>query len=204
LIRVFYLSAYKMNRLIYVLIVAALSLQACQNKNHDYNPDAWMSKEKQQTFLHNMVRYSSKLAPEATHASKFDPKFNWYYSAAAAECRILFCDLDESDSIYQLLVARKARSVTPMEEGIALKIKLDQRDSISYYEEVFRMWKMPADTLQKRGKFLFTRLVKKEDLTLYYSKFQQDRFIEFPDDRFTFDVEKRKWRDQELDSLKFQ
>ncbi len=63
---------------------------------------------------------------------------------------------------------------------------------------------MPADTLHKRGEFLFNQMVKGGDLTLYYSKFQKDRFIEFPDDRFTFDVQERKWRDSELDSVKFE
>ncbi len=63
---------------------------------------------------------------------------------------------------------------------------------------------MPADTLAKRGEFLFNQMVKGGDLTLYESKFQKDRFIEFPDDRFTFDIEKRKWRDGELDSLRLE
>lgn len=148
-----------------------------------------------------MVRYSNKLAPEASHETKFQPQFNWYYDRAISESRIVKCFKD-NDTI-QLLIARKARSLTPMEEGIALKVTLNEKDSLLYYEEVFRTWKMPADTLAKRGHYLFDRMVRNQDLTIYYSKFQKDRFIEFPDQRFTFDIRKRRWSDNELDSISF-
>lgn len=91
-----------------------------------------------------------------------------------------------------------------MQEGIAIKIKLDENDSLVFYQEVFRMWKMPMDTLKKRGHFLFKKMIKNESLYLYTSKYQKDRFIEFPDDRFSFDVYKRRWRDRVLDTINFQ
>ena len=192
-----------MNKIVYLsAIIWFVLLNGCSNKKSNPNPDSCLTIEMQKRLLQGMVRYASKLPPEATHETKFNPEFNWYYHKAVAECRILYCFLSQEDSTCQLLVARQARSITPMEEGIALRIKFDHKNGFDLYDEVFRTWKMPADTLQVRGKFLFDRMVKGEDLTLYYSKFQEDRFIEFPDDRFTFDVEARKWRDSELDSLK--
>lgn len=194
-----------MKKINYLLAVLSFSLLTyCGSKKNDYNPENCLTKDKQEVLLQNMVRYASKLPPEATHETKNNPEFNWYYDKAVAECNILYCLSNDQDSTYQLFVARKARSITPMQEGIALKIKFDQQKGIKYYEEVFRTWKMPADTLHKRGEFLFNQMVKGGDLTLYYSKFQKDRFIEFPDDRFTFDVHKRKWRDSELDSVRFE
>ena len=170
------------------------------NKKDNYDPNDCLTPDRQKILLHEMVRYSSKLAPEATHETKFDPEFKWYYDKAFAECQILYCSF-EKDSTYYLLVARQARSVTPMQEGIGLHVKFNDSGRLASYEEVFRMWKMPLDTLQKRGKFLFDLMVKKQDLELYYSKFQQDRYIEFPSDRFKFDVTSRKWKDLELDSI---
>lgn len=160
-----------------------------------------MSPELQKQFLQTMVRYSSKLPPEASQATKFDSKFNWYYDKAVQECKILYCQKG-TDDVYSLFISKDARSITPMKEGVAVKVKLGTSDTFNYYNEVFRMWKMPEDTLVKRGKFLFTRMVKGEDLSLYYSKFQQDRFVEFPDDRFYFDTTAWRWKDRELDSLK--
>jgi hypothetical protein len=193
-----------MKYLVYVLIIASsFSLSNCISKSANYAPDSCLSKEKRKKLIQNIVRYTNKLAPEATHTTKFNSAFNWYYDRAVTESKILYCIAGDSSGTYQLLISKKARSITPMEEGIALKIKLNQNDSIIYYDEVFRMWKMPADTLLLRGKYLFARMINHEDLTIYYSKFQQDRFIEFPDHRFIFDIEKRRWRDKELDSVRF-
>jgi hypothetical protein len=190
-----------MKTFFFLIITILTFLISCARKPEDYRPDSCLSKERQMRLLAQVVRYANKLAPEATNATKFDVAFNWYYDRAVAESRILYCS--PGDSMFQLLMVKKARSITPMEEGIALKIKLNENDSITYYEEVFRMWKMPSDTLRNRGKFLFNRMVNKEDLSIYYSTFQKDRFIEFPNERFSFDVEKRRWRDQELDSIRF-
>ncbi|MCA6380356.1 MAG: hypothetical protein IM574_09420 [Cytophagales bacterium] len=186
---------------IFALYLAIFGLTiACATKDRKYSPSDCLPIDKQNQILKQMVRYSNKLAPEATHKTKFNTEFNWYYERAMNESKILYCK--KENDIYQMLVSKKARSVTPMEEGIAIKVKLNQKDSLVYYEEVFRMWKMPADSLISRGKYLFDRLVNKEDLTIYYSKFQKDRFIEFPDQRFSFDVSKRRWRDSELDTLR--
>jgi hypothetical protein len=174
---------------------------SCTN-DAKYSPSDCLPIDKQEKILEQIVRYANKLAPEATHNTKFSSEFDWYYGKAISESKILYCAKKENDT-YHLLVARKARSITPMEEGIAIKVKLNGKDSLLYYQEVFRMWKMPSDTLLVRGKFLFRKMINNEDLTLYYSIFQKDRFIEFPDQRFTFDTEKRRWRDKELDTLSF-
>ncbi|HEX5172452.1 MAG TPA: hypothetical protein VFW11_24920 [Cyclobacteriaceae bacterium] len=187
-----------------LLLYLLLNLLSCEKKNNDFSPQQCMSPELQSKFLKIMVHYSSKLAPQATHETKFNSDFNWYYDRAERECKILFCHYNKQDSSYSLLVAREARSIKPMKEGIAVKAKFDSRGGFENYNEIFRMWKMPEDSLVKRGKFLFNRMLNGEDLTLYYSRFQQDRFIEYPDDRFTFDPSLRRWRDKELDSISFQ
>ncbi len=185
-----------------IFIGSLITLWSCANNKPDYNPNVCLAKEKQEQLLREMVFYTSKLPPEATHKTKKNPEFKWYYDKAVGECNILFCLLNNHDSTYQILVARQARSITPMQEGIALKMKFNDQGDFDQYEEVFRTWKMHSDTLAKRGKFLFDQMVNGGDLSLYQSKFQKDKFIEFPDDRFTFDIEERKWRDRELDSLK--
>jgi len=188
----------------FLMIVVLTFVTNCGKKNISYQPDQCLSKEEQSAFLQTMVRYASKLPPEATNETKFNPEFNWYYDKAVTESSLLYCLFNAQDSTYQILISRKARSITPMQEGIAVKVKFDKQRGFDYYEEVFRTWKMPADTLQKRGEFLFRQMVSGGDLTLYHSKFQKDKFIEFPDDRFTFDIENRKWKDSELDSIRFE
>ena len=184
------------------LLAVLMIMGGCFQKKNRYAPEECLSVEAQEKFLQTMMRYASKLPPEATHETKFNDEFKWYYDKAVKEAQIWFCSFDEGDSTYNLFVARQARSITPMREGVAVKVKFDRRGGFKEYEEVFRTWKMPEDTLKKRGLFLFKTMVNGGDLKLYYSKFQQDRFIEFPDDRFYFDHAQRKWRDKVFDSLR--
>lgn len=44
-------------------------------------------------------------------------------------------------------------------------------------------------------------MVTGKDLMLFYSKFQGDQYIEFPDDRFYFDKNSRSWRDRSRESI---
>jgi len=193
-----------MRKFILLVFVAGIFLlsNCSSGSDKNFNPDTCLSKNTQALLLQEMVRYASKLPPHATHQTKFSDEFNWYYDRAVSECRIMQCYQEETDTSYLILIARKARSITPMEEGFAIRIKFDTSQKMKYYEEVFRTWKMPTDTLNKRGKFLFETLVNGNDLTLYHSKYQRDRYIEFPDERFYFDKTLRKWNDRELDTVR--
>ncbi|MBL0741918.1 hypothetical protein [Chryseolinea lacunae] len=192
-----------MKRQLSYIVFLAAALASCEKKETHYDLQGCLTPEQQQKVLTSVMHYASKLAPEATPDTKFDAKFDWYYERAVKEAHIMYCALDTRDSTYHLFIARKARSITPMEEGIAVNLKWNAgHGKLSTYEEIFRTWKMPHDTLTKRGLFLFNTMMTGGDLKLYTSKFQQDRFIEFPDDRFVFDKEKRQWKDLEMDSVK--
>jgi len=165
-----------------------------------YNPDTYHSKQEQDKILRKTLYYSTKLPPGATRETRFDEKFNWYYDKAREEYDIVRYFVSDSGEEY-FLMTRKARSMTPMREGIGGKLKLDDKGGLAEYEEIFRTWKMPADTLAKRGAFLFDKMIEGKDLTMYYSKYQGDRFIEFPDERIVFDKKEWVWEDAQMDSL---
>lgn len=141
-----------------------------------------------------MVYYATKLAPDAGELDKFDAKYNWYYDRAADECRFLAVYPAQEEDSWFFLLARTARSVTPMEEGIGGKVKLNDHGGLSDYEEVFRVWKMPSDTLLERGTMLFDRMVRGKDLSLFYPKFQKDRYIELPTEGYYFDKVTKRWK----------
>ena len=91
-----------------------------------------------------------------------------------------------------------------MREGIAGKVRYDDKGRLIEYEEIFRTWKMPGDSLNVRGAMLFDRMVKGKDLSLFYSKFQGDKYIEFPDERFSFDKKLKLWHDAASDTLQIE
>ena len=132
----------------------------------------------------------------------FNSEFDWYYDKVALEFNFMHLNKIENGSYY-FLFSRPARSINPMFEGIGGKFKLNEKDSLVEYEEVFRTWKMEDKDLKTRGKYLFNSMVKGEDLSPFYSKLAGDKYIEFPDDRFHFDKHKRKWIDNSTDSINF-
>jgi hypothetical protein len=183
------------------LLFLLVAITSC-SKNQD-QPEQFFSPEQQSQVLKQVVHYSSKLPPNATHTNKFDTAFDWYYNAAAKECDIRKLKLNK-DSTFYFLITRKARSIWPAREGIGGKLKVNRNFQLEDYEETFRTWKMTEDSLNNRAFELFDKMVQGKDLTPYYSKNKGDRYIEFPDDRWYFNKQEKKWRDKMADSLQIQ
>ena len=177
-------------------------LQSCTEKD-PYNPDRYFSKAEQSAMIKQSVRFSAKLPPEATHVTKFDPTFDWYYDVAANECDLRAC-ATAKDGTYYFLMTKKARSIWPAREAIGGIFKENSETRLIEYEEVFRTWKMAEDSLNARALELFNVMTKENDLTPYLSKNKGDRYIEFPDDRFFYNKNEHKWIDTAFDSTVFQ
>ena len=176
-------------------------LLACEAPVKD--PSAFFSSKEQNHIILQSVRFSAKLPPASTHENKFDNQFDWYYQRAAQETDFRKCAI-KGDGSYFFLMTRKARSIWPAREAIGGYFQLDSNKNIIDYYEEFRTWKMAEDSLKTRAIELFELMVKGKDLTPYRSKFKGDRYIEFPDDRYYFNREKKRWSDLYFDSLKRQ
>lgn len=176
-------------------------LQSCTEKD-PYNPDRYFSKAEQSALIKQSVRFSAKLPPEATHVTKVDPTFDWYYDVAANECDLRAC-ATAKDGTYYFLMTKKARSIWPAREAIGGIFKVNSETRLIEYEEVFRTWKMAEDSLNARALELFNVMTKENDLTPYLSKNNGDRYIEFPDDRFFYNKKEHKWIDTAFDSTVF-
>jgi hypothetical protein len=185
-----------------ILLVSLVALLAGCKKKDLRSPDEYFSKAAQAEIIKQSVRYSAKLPPQATQQTKFNSTFDSYYDLASAEYDWRACAPD-SDHYYYFLMTRKARSIWPAREAIGGRLKVDADNHIQDYEEIFRTWKMAEDTLNTRAFELFDLMAKGKDLTPYQSRFKGDRYIEFPDQRFVFDKKEKRWRDNELDSLRF-
>jgi len=174
-----------------------LILGSCHGISRD--PADHLSKETMDDAMLEIVHYAAKLAPGATHETKFEAQYDYYYKSVAAGYKWVHVQAKQ-DNGYYFLISRPARSLTPMDEGIGGTF-LMKDDSLVTYEETFRMWKMPKENLEVKGKALFDRMVDGKDLSIYYPKFTGDQYIEVPDDHFVYDKEKRVWRDPTSPSL---
>ncbi|HTF19823.1 MAG TPA: hypothetical protein VK658_17245 [Chryseolinea sp.] len=172
----------------------AIFLMLCSCRGDRYSPANELDEDEQTRLIRQMVYYSTKLPPNAGDYDKFDEKYDWYYDRAAAESTLLKFYKAPEQSVWYFMMSRMARSVTPMQEGIAGKVKLNADGSLADYEEVFRVWKMPEDTLKVRSAMLFDRMVRGKDLSLFYPKYQGDKFIELPTDGYYFDQVTKRWK----------
>jgi hypothetical protein len=168
---------------------ATILLLACQDSPKGQKPDA----ETAQRLLEKIIRYTGHLPKKATHETKFDTTFNAFYAQELNKHRIDLYYRNERTGDTYLLVSRIAPSLTVKRVATGIHMRLDG-DTITYYNEVFRTWKMPEPELAEKGGMLFEKMVCGKDLSPYYPQNSgNEEYIEFPDPYTHFDVEKRHW-----------
>jgi len=180
-------------------LLLIIAFASCSKKKSN-DPFDYVDRKRQEQIIQKFVRYAVKLPPASSRSTMFDPEFNEYYERAARELNLVYLN-EQPGGGYYFLFSRPARSINPMYEGVGGWLQLNDKDSLVEYEEVFRTWKMEEKDLRSRGKFLFERMKKGEDLTPFYSKLAGDKYIEFPDDRYHFDKNERKWIDVSGDTI---
>lgn len=159
----------------------------------DYRTSSHLTAQEQEAVMQQIIRYVARspegTAPEQRTESRFDDHY-------AEQRRLHRLDAYYVDgATHYFLVSRVAPSLTEKRVAIGGRLERNKTGEITYYEEVFRTWKMEPDTLSRRSQFLFDRMVREEDLTGYYSsKTGNTDYIEFPDDRTFFDTRQRIWR----------
>lgn len=173
----------------------ALLAASCTTKN-DYNPSDGLTPREKDAVLTSIIRYVAKSPDGVTDADKFDPKHDKYYQEKMKETR--FEKYHATDEYYYFLVTQIAPSFVEKRHATGGKFKLNEKGEITYYEEVFRTWKMVPDTLKRRSSILFDKMVQGESLEPYQTKNSKGvEFIEFPDDRVQYNPESRTWQTKE-------
>jgi len=181
-----------MKRLSQLLLISLLLVASCSFEK-DYNPDKHLTVQQQDLLMERIIRYVGHAPNGITFAERFNKEFDEFYLDERRKHR-LDALYDDGDSYY-FLVSRGAPSLKIKRVAIGGKLQMDKDLRITYYEEIFRTWKMGPDTLIQRSLFLFDKMVSGEDLTTYYSSRSGNTdYIEFPDDRTYFDTQERIWR----------
>lgn len=181
-----------MQRLISSFLVFSFVLASC-SLDKDYKPESHLTVQEQDLFMNRIIRYLSRSPDGVAPEDRLDPAHDQHY---AEQMKIHRLDaLYGEDHTYFFLVSRVAPSLTEKRVAIGGKATVDENMRITYYEEVFRTWKMEPDSLARRGSFLFDQMVNGKDLSPYYtSRLGNTDYIEFPDDRTYFDTRQRIWR----------
>lgn len=170
----------------------ALSFFVSCSTRQDYSPDTYMSEQEKEKVTAYIIRYAGKTPPGANEHEKFSHKYDEYYERLASTARLEQYYSFKGKQYF--LLSQPAPSLQEKRHATGGYFKLDEKDSLIEYEEVFRTWKMANDVLLKRANMLFDKMVKSESLEPYLSKNSNDiEYIEFPDDYVIFDKKQRKW-----------
>lgn len=178
-----------MIRPVAVIFIAAL-VAGC---GKSYDPAEHLTVKEQDEVMSKVIRYISKPPEGISFEERFYNAYNEYYAEQQARHRL---DAWYSDgTVDYFLISRAAPSMVEKRVAIGGKLQLDQEGNVSSYEEVFRTWKMIPDSLNRKGVFLFDKMVKSESLEPYLTKNSMpEEYIEFPDDNTYFDKEARVWK----------
>jgi hypothetical protein len=177
----------------YLSLFLLFIISSCEQKQINCNPDTYLSKTEQDSFNYKIIRYIQRLPKYATEENKFDTQFDVDYKNSLKDCSLLFYYVDKENTIY-FAVSKTAPSIKLKQTATVGKLNLAANGSITYYEEVFRTWKMEPNELATKTKMLFTKFIKNEDLSDYYTINSNPEFyIEFPDDINYYDIKLRKW-----------
>lgn len=179
----------------YCWILLVFSFSSCMSRN--YSPDQLAAEQQEQT-LYEMVRYFGKLPKKgADHENKFEEKFDPYYKLHAKEHQLIAYHKSSGGKEY-LLLKKVAPSRFEKFFATGIEVIRDDKGDITFYNEVFRTWRLAEPEYSQKSNMLFDKMVKGEDLTPYYTHNTNEEYIEFPDRTYAFDTKSRRWLHRSL------
>lgn len=172
------------------------------NPASKYKPDGSLSKEQQEAFKYEIIRFAGKLAKRATHETKFDARFDEPYHKAAKSMNLDKYFLNDKDGYIYFEVSRIAPSNYERYVATGGRLKRDNEGNIVDYEEIYRTWKMSKEELAKKTPTYFEYMINGKDLSEFYTvNIGNTENIEFPDHQSFFNKELRRWELKLPDSV---
>jgi hypothetical protein len=177
------------------LAVLYFSLFSCTEKKPLItDPNHYMTVDAQETFKYQLVRYFEKLPKRVNHDTKFDSVYDSIYRAKASRANLLFIYKNDVNEDIYFAISKIAPSISQKKVAIIGKVRFEENDSIAFYEEKIRTWKMTEQELYQKTLLLFETYINNQDLTPYLTKNSGPEFyIEFPDELNFYNTEKRMW-----------
>ena len=183
------------------LFILLFGIFSC-SQSPSYNPDAALSKDKQEAFKYEIIRFVAKLAKRATHETKFEDRFDEAYQKAASKMNLDKYFVNQKDGYTYFEVSKIAPSNHVRYVATGGRLKKDADGKIVDYEEIYRTWKMSQQDLAKKTPTYFDYMVNGKDLSGFYTaNIGNTENIEFPDAQTSFNKESRQWEYQLPDSL---
>jgi hypothetical protein len=168
------------------------SLMGC-SKTEDYKTETYLSANEQTKTLRKILPYFAKLPKGYTYERRFESVLDTFYSVEIKKYEFQHYFINPKDSFHYFMVNRPAPSLYQKKISIAGKFKVDKNGTVTDYEEAFWTFKMKKEELSKKGEILFATMVKGENLNEYMPGKKLDEWIEFPDDKCSYNKNEQRW-----------
>ena len=176
----------------YLLLILGILAISCQ-KEIKSDPINQLSSKENTEFKNKIVRYFEEVPKNTNQDSKWDTIHNSYYSQKANQAE-LYHYYKSNDGFIYFAIAKIAPSLKLKKVATIGKLKLE-KDSVVYYEEICRTWKMEIPELKDKTKIIFDKVANERSVTKYYTENSQPEYwIEFPDKLTYYDSKERSWK----------
>jgi hypothetical protein len=169
--------------------LAVIALISCRDEKSAYDFKRYFTQQQRDTLMVDMVTLIGKKPKTADYQTRLEPRFREYYTNLAAAFAMKHFHI-EDDTCYFFMI-RPARSVRGNNRGVGGKFTMNQDMKIEYFEETFNTPIHQPEELERIGWRLFRELITHKSIEGLRWNFD---YIEWPDDRLKYDLEKREWR----------
>lgn len=172
-----------------LLVLILFTLGSCGDEKNKYRFEKYFTAGQREALLIDMVTLIGKKPKTADHISRHNPEFREYYTQLSQSFSMEFFHCNQ-DTCYFYMI-RPARSVRGNTRGVGGKLTLEPDGSVGYFEESFNTPIYPREELERIGWRLFRELIEKKSIA---GLLWNVDYIEWPDSRLKYDIEKREWR----------
>lgn len=154
--------------------------------------ETFISSNEQQVLKESIIHYLGKMPDKATPTTRFSSSFDAHYAKELKKYQLTHYHTVGNQKEYFTYI-RRAPSIKDKFVATAGYV-VKHNDSIVEYVESFRTWKMEMDELMPKVDMLFEKLIKGNDLSMYYPENSgKEEYIEFPNSEVHYDKEQRVW-----------
>jgi len=179
-----------MKKFVYSFLILFSGFIGCTST---YAPEAHLSAEEKTQIEQILMRYAFDGPKGADSQSKFDSKYDSVYLRNASHFKLTKWHRTREGKVY---FEWRRRAPSMIEKWVATGgvLELSPDGKLSFYQEVYRTWKLDPTRLDRRSDLFFDYMKAGKDLSPYYtSNIKDTEHIEFPNETTEFDISTGSW-----------
>jgi hypothetical protein len=177
---------------LYILLMALMV--SCQSNHAKIELEDYQ--EKYDDLLFEIVPFVAKLHDSIPMNERFLSKNKNFMKSHIIEREYQWKNFYK-DSVYSYFQITRLEPSNHRDKYSAICGKFKQKEDGSLdsasFEEIYWTWKMKKDQLDEKSKVLFLRAIKNQSLKAYCDPQTKDDWIEFPNDKVTYDKSTQTW-----------